>query len=195
MFWVRYFNEEQSKLTRTVFNISFYFPTAVKQVIFDNRMDDEDYMLCPLYPPSNGNPNGDFQIGITGKLEQRVGSRRMETDKEGIDRELKEEVGIQANSYQNILPSVNMGKWKAYILKITDTLPTNGGSIPIISGRGRGRDSRHVGCIVYGKGRDIRKYMDSDVKPYDDEDNIVGVVAVKLKNIKQYVISGQEHRR
>lgn len=186
MVWVRYFTEIQSEYTTNDIHDSTYFPDTMKQVIFDQRIEPEHYILCPLYPPSTDHPHGDFQIGVTGKLEQRVGSREPEGNLEGIDRELKEEIGVQAYSYSDIRPSViNLrGRWSAYILNIEDAEPTSGGQIPIRTPRG---PRKRVGCIVYGSMLSIREYMNSDIRPYTDDDGIVGVVAITAKEAREKV--------
>lgn len=189
MVWVRYFTMQHSKYTTDDIHISTYFPDIMKQVIFDQRLDSEHYILCPLYPPSRKHPYGDFQIGVTGKLENRINSKKpLESNIEGIDRELREEIGIQPKFYSDIKPSVIRPRenWVSYILNIEDTLPTLGGRIDIKKPKG---PPNRVGCIVYGDMNSIREYMNSDIRPYTDNDGIVGVVAISVKEARKRVSS------
>ena len=60
-----------------------YFPNNLCEAVFHDDIEDDDYILCPYYS------DGDFQVGVTGSIANN------ETYKEGMLRELGEEIGLK----------------------------------------------------------------------------------------------------
>lgn len=182
MVLVRYFNEDKP-VEKNNLKVSRHLPYIMKQILYDSRILDKHYMLCPLYP------EGDFQIGVTGRLEKRLNSQESkESPKLGMDRELKEEIGIKVYNFRDIKPSVvHLGGEKhsyGYIVNINDCTYTTGGEIKIGVHTG---NIKKVGCIVFGNKSQINSYMNAPVIPYTDSDGIIGVVAVSVGDIRKHI--------
>lgn len=186
--YVREFSESKCYTSNTnVYPLSKYFPFPMKDMLYrSKKIRQDDYILCPLYV-KQGNKGGDFQLGITGTVEEK------EEYSETLKRELGEEVGlIPTTSIVN-----KKYKWKrigrdsidfvTYELSISDCRSLNQEDLDnmnkvVVSDN----PNKKIGCYVYGNLQDILKYLNSpQIYRFKSEDEINGIVAIQVKIAKE----------
>lgn len=172
-------------LPKNKYKWSTYFPMPMKIALYNKSIKNHHYIICPLYT------NGDIQAGVTG------GVGKHEQYKDGILRELGEEIGLVPYNKYNIKFIVNrkIGKFKnkkmsTYISNIVNLHPVEKhfNNIKLLDDEDDSR-YRKVGCLVYGTKKRILNFLENDnIYRYFSHDNIIGIVAVNVKIIKKYFI-------
>jgi hypothetical protein len=156
--------------------ISTYFPLEMNVSLFmcvlkHSLIKKDDYLLCPLYEA------GDFQIGVTGSCQGT------ETSNEGLKREVGEELGvIPAGKIYKIREFVNDTKtYSTYACDIKNCnfiLNKN-----LDKSKGKDNKNKKIGCFIFGNKTDILDFLSrGEIFPYKSEDNIIGVVAIKVSD-------------
>lgn len=140
----------------------------------------DDYIIGPLYRL------GDFQIGMTGTVEEK------ETFHNAISRELGEEIGLvpKANNSLNVL---KVSRYEKQTKKITFTVydiyikhcnPVTEYQDNAILSKNKDCNDK-VGCFIYGNKKDILDFLNSKIYRYKSEDDIIGLVAIQADHIFQ----------
>jgi len=181
--YYRVFNTNNTYILPTnKYKWSGYFPEPMKKALYNKSVKNNHYIICPLYT------NGDIQAGVTG------GVGVYEKYKDGIIRELGEEIGLVPYNKYNIKFIVNQKighkKMSTYISNIVDLHPVEKQwhNVKLLDDED---DSRYkkVGCLVYGTKKRALKFLNTDnIYRYFSHDNIIGIVAVNVKTIKKQFI-------
>lgn len=195
--YVREFKE--SKCYKSNINIhppSKYFPFPMRDVLFrSKKINIDDYILCPLYEKKRG---GDFQIGMTGTVENK------ENFEKTLERELGEEIGLIPKN--NFDLTRRKYKWKKLNNEIIDFVTyeisinkckylTNEDILNKMKidldkedtpKNSLKNDKNKIGCFIFGDLSDISKFLNQPmIQRYYSEDEIIGIVAIQLKIIKE----------
>lgn len=186
--YVRFFRKKDYEVLRKPV-WSTYFPNNLCEAIFHNDIEDDDYILCPYYS------EGDFQIGITGNIAKN------ESYKEGILRELGEEIGLKpryspadieflSNSNMTLSKKRTMKdkRMSVYMVDILDLKPLVSTEHKKKKQIAKDSDNKKVGCIVYGDKKTILNFLSMvDIYRYYSTDKLKGIVAVKISEVRKYV--------
>jgi len=180
---VRYFDKDKVEITTLKF--SRYFPPFIEDIINEcGNMYDYLYILCPVYKDKT------FQVGVTGT---KVFGEEYD---EALQRELGEEIGLQAKKYKIIgnrrFPKSNKNTSnsifaKTYTINILDAMPLLIDDNNQIVTDGKDEKNKKVGCLVFGYKKDILDYMSQkNIYTYKDNDNIVGITLINFKTVRKY---------
>ena len=144
----------------------------------NNQINEDDYIFGPLYANKG---KGEFQLAITGKCKFN------ETLQHGLHREVGEEVGLYINRPQCLRNQTQVDKHTFFSCNINDTINITrdiytGEYIPSYPYKNE-RDDYYskVGCILYGNKNSVRNYMRETIVQWDNEDRIIGVAAVSVR--------------
>jgi len=164
------------KTDTSEYRVSRYFPRSMveglKKALQGSFIREDDYIIGPIYSA------GDFQIGMTGKMEEK------ETAHQAVQREMGEEIGLVPKSKSGLTgliswkskEGVTFNVFNIYIKDCTPVLEEQNHS--------QGPDSKNkVGCYVYGSKQDVLKFLDSHIYRYKSGDDIVGLAAIKADDI------------
>ena len=182
--YVRKFSQNNYEKSDTnTYPVSRYFPKTMSVALKIGlsgrgyiRLDD--YIIGPLYK------GGDFQIGMTGTIEEK------ESPYNAAAREMGEEIGlipkdnnalkiIRSDSYEKGNRRITFTVYDAYIKKC----------IPVLEFQNEADLSKtkdsydKVGCYIYGTKRDILEFLEGPIYCYKSPDEIVGLVAIKAEDI------------
>jgi hypothetical protein len=186
--YVREFCESKCYSSNTnVYPPSKYFPFPMKDMLYrSKKIKLDDYILCPLYV-KQGNKGGDFQLGITGTVEE----------KEEFDQTLRRELGEEVGLIPKISTTNKKYKWKRIG---RDTIDFVIYELPINDCRGLCQEdlenmdnivitdnpTKKIGCYIYGNLQDVLKFLNSpQIYRFKSEDEIYGVVAIQVKIAKE----------
>jgi hypothetical protein len=182
--YVRKFGHNNYEKSDTnIYTVSKYFPktmiTSLK-IGLSNKgyIRQDDYIIGPLYK------GGEFQIGMTGTIEEK------ESPYNAAAREMGEEIGlipkdnnslkiIRSDSYNKNNKKITFTVYDAYIKKC----------IPVLEFQNEADLSKtkdsidKVGCYIYGSKRDILEFLGGPIYRYKSPDEIVGLVAIKAEDI------------
>jgi hypothetical protein len=182
--YVRKFDQNGYEKSDTIkYPVSRYFPKSMLVSLKiglgkNGPIRTDDYIIGPLYK------SGEFQIGMTGTVEEKESSHH------AAARELGEEIGlvpkndfalkpIRTNSYDKGGKKIIFTVYDAYIKKCMPVLAHQNNA-----DLSKGNDcSNKVGCYVYGLKRDILDFLNGQIYRYKSEDDIVGLVAIKAEDI------------
>jgi hypothetical protein len=171
--YVRFFKSD--KVIKTTVEQSRYFPFPMRDSFRKLRTQRNLYIVCPIFS------KGDFQVGITGKMEER------ETSQDAVYREVGEEVGLVPKK----INFINTYVWKnditfyIYNINIKDCVKVL--NTDTVS---RNEDTKHkkVGCFVYGEEDDVVEYLKSPIiNVYKNNDDIIGIAGVRIGDVKMYM--------
>lgn len=187
--YVRFFRKKDYEVLRKPV-WSTYFPNNLCEAVFHDDIEDDDYILCPYYR------DGDFQIGVTGSIAKN------ESYKEGILRELGEEVGLKhrySPADVEFLSNGNMTlgskrttkkdkRMSVYMVDILDLKPLDSKEHKKKKQTAKDSNDKKVGCIVYGDKKTILNFLSMDnIHRYHSTDKLSGIVAVKISDVRKYV--------
>jgi len=161
---------------------------------------DENYILCPLYKPSKKNINditdnyewSDFQLGFTGTLKSNEIVRGFPDYYEGYKRELSEELGLViknddvVSEFDLIEYTDDYGKTKnikIYNINLSQLELNKKVKKPSSF---KDVKKEKIGGFVHSNELNVLKYLNSDIILSSNEDNLVGVIAVKAIFAKKY---------
>jgi hypothetical protein len=161
-------------------SISQYFPLSLYKALFSDKVEADEYILCPLYKFKG---SFDIQLGMTGT--QFVGEPSFHT----ATRELQEELGIKPNeleSLQKISSDVTLRKnVTSYVLKLKDCRTIE---YPRPATNRKDSKNKKIGCIVCGKENEIRRYCNAKyIYRKHSSDPIVGVIALPVLMVQRLV--------
>lgn len=180
---VRYFDKNTIEITNLKF--SRYFPPFMQDIFKEfGGVYDFLYILCPVYQ------DGTFQVGVTGT--KTVG----EEYDEAFQREIGEEVGLQAKKFKVIgnrrFPRSSKNTQnslfaKTYIVNISEAIPLLKDDHNQVVTEEKDERNKKVGCIIYGYKKDIIQYMTKNkIYTYKDNDSIVGLTLINFKTVRKY---------
>ena len=182
--YVRFFKSPKME-EKLDMKMSTYFPDKMKDgLVLGEQLNifkKDDYILGPIYAKVH-----DFQIGVTGSLEER------EKAQEGMTRELGEEIGLIPYTYASLETLVEAERkapkpFKVFALSIKHALPVpeSQDKKRITSSNKVGKDTkRKVGCFLYGSKEELLAFLQTEkIFRYYNTDKIVGVGAIKLSDI------------
>jgi ADP-ribose pyrophosphatase YjhB (NUDIX family) len=187
--YVRFFKKKDYEvLKRPVW--STYFPNNLCEAIFHNNIEEDEYILCPYYS------DGDFQIGVTGSIAKN------ESYKEGVLRELGEEIGLKPRYSPADIEFLSNGKMtlgknrttkdkrmSVYMVDILDLKPLTNTEHNKKKQTAKDSNNKKVGCIVYGDKKTILNFLSmDDIYRYYSTDKLKGIVAIKISEVRKYVI-------
>ena len=139
-----------------------------------NDFEDNDYFICPWYKNFK-NPN--FELCVGGKIKFN------ELNNEGVMREVQEEVGIKTDKNNlKFIKNETIRKTTKSIYKLniqnfeTSTFETDNTCMDNIYNR--------IYCIVYGKKKDILKYIKNI--SFKTNKEIDGVIAIPYKKLREF---------
>lgn len=157
----------------------------------NNQINEDDYIFGPLYPNKrkgqvSRDENGsaipaEFQLVITGKCKFN------ETLQYGVHREVGEEVGLYIEHPQCLRNQTQVRRHTFFSCNINDTVNITrdiytGGYIPSYPYKNEMDDFySKVGCLIYGNKTSVHNYMRGNIVQWDNEDQIVGVGAVSVR--------------
>jgi hypothetical protein len=179
--YVRKFNEKNyTKSDTKEYKISSYKPyimlTSLFYLVNDFYIEKDDYILCPLYSA------GDFQIGITGSTQGQ------ESVQQGFIREVAEEIGLIIDTlYASKKEKNNNRSFNTFFANIADCVPVKRPDIN--ASKGRDNSNIKVGGYIHGNRNDILEFMSNKkIYTYINNDDIIGLVAIKVTDILDYLI-------
>lgn len=159
----------------TTYTFSTYFPKMMRKAMNSHMIKENHFVLCPLYD------KGDFQIGVTGKVKLR------ETFFHGINRELGEEVGLIIKNRKKLYYIKPITKKntinQSFVINIKDTKPVPINNKNFIDLR-PDTNNKKVGCIIYGEESDIISFMQKPIYRFLNDDKIIGLVSINVKDVK-----------
>jgi len=189
----RIYSIDSSLLTRC--EISTYLEEPMAHALMN--IPDENYILCPLYSPRYKNISSDnyewsdFQIGFTGTLKNKEIHKGVPDYFEGYKRELSEELGLLINSVSTIEEFKEISYTDEYrrpkniemynielsdlVLNTEQTRPSKSPDIKTLK----------IGGYIHSNLTNVLKYLNSDIILSSNEDNLVGIVAVKSEFAKE----------
>lgn len=158
----------------------------------NNQISEEDYIFGPLYPnkrrgkvlrDDNGAPiPAEFQLAVTGKCKFN------ESAQFGIRREVGEEVGLSIDHPRSLRNQTQVGQHMFFSCNINNTknivrdIYEEGKYIPSYPYKNEMDDRcSKVGCVIYGNKTVVHNYMSGNIVQWDNEDKIIGVVAVSVR--------------
>jgi len=183
----RLFSEKSVKM-EIPYNLSRYFPfpmkNSLKKLYEKGYIRHTDYLLCPIYS------TGDFQIGVTGSVEKG------EEPHISVCRELGEEIGVVPkerpwiiNEYLWRRQNKQLIKFYTYQMYIKDCVPVLEHQHQAILSKNVDRNDMKVGCYVYGDRKNVLAFLNSErIYVYRSMDGIIGVCAIKLKEILPLIL-------
>lgn len=186
--YVREFNENKYYQSNTnVFSPSKYFPFPMKEILCKSKnIKDTDYILCPLYSKKDNFLKSDFQLGVTGTVEEK------EDFKDTLFRELGEELGLIPKTINELKrfkwrrshkDTIEFVVYEANIKNCTLILDSDE---KIFTVREENHIDKKVGCYIYGELKDILQFLDSPkINRYKNEDEICGIVAIQKRIAKE----------
>lgn len=159
---------------------TYYIQEELVRMAMRSRLiNDNDYVLCPLYGELITREFGDFQFSATETY------KRDESDFSAFDRCLGEELGL---FYDNDdMPYneqfIHGGKeWFNTIININELTKIR---FPRRNDNRPDNARKKMSTIVYGNKRNILNYLNGVIKFDASNDDIVGVVAIKFKEAKR----------
>ena len=182
--FVRKFNENAFVESSTdTYEILYYLPDPMKKAYIYLRSVDkmrrDDYLICPLYSA------GDFQIGITGTVEED------ESLAHAIYREMGEEIGFvpDEKGLKVVDDYISKGKpFRVYDAFYQFCIPVNSALNNVKLSRSKD-SKKKVGAFFYGPRQRIFKNVLEypKISRFKNEDDIVGFVAVQVGNIDKII--------
>lgn len=170
--YIRMFNTE--KVIKKTIKQSKYFPYPMRDA-FKKLKDQRDlFIICPIFS------NEEFQVGITGKMEEN------ETIKDCVIREVGEEVGLVPDKIDFINDYIWKGSITFFIYNIDIK---NCRNVIDCSSKSKFEDIKHkkVGCFIYGEEEEVYSYLKSKISVYKNNDDIIGIAGVKISDIKMFI--------
>ena len=153
------------------------FP-VFRKILESNIVNDEQYILCIFYKDNYNNVDIQFGSSETAKY--------TETYIKTLSRCLGEELGLNIigqnidnyNFHNFTFKNKNINLWAINIENLNKNSQIQNENIS--------PDNRNnkTYCIIYGNEKNILEYMNSEVKLDKSEDNIKGIIAIKLKDLK-----------
>ena len=179
-------------------NIKFsnILPKIIQDAMYNKEIRDDMYILCPVYQINDNYINNNYdmdhminkysnlQIGITGSIKH--GDSYYKT----FVKELGEELGLQPIKGYKFNEYRNFSKEKVkivYIVNINKLTPVSE-SLDL----DRGIDNRNIkiGSIIYGTKTNILNFLTlKKIILNQSNDNIIGIAAINVKFIREYVIN------
>jgi hypothetical protein len=151
-----------------------------KKIIKMNVIKDEEYILCIFY--KNNKNKFDIQFGTSETAKYN------ETYINTLKRCLGEELGlnileknINYNFHNFNFKNKNVNLWAINIENLKKNKEVKDENINV--------DNRNnkTYCIIYGNENNILEYLKDDIILDKSEDNIKGIIAFKLKDIKKII--------
>lgn len=165
--------------------VTTYLPEPLIEALFHEDISNNDYVLCPHYT------DGCTQIGITG-----TGADN-ESDRTSMIREMGEEIGLKPEHAYDLKRITRKeyftpkGKIliSVYIADMDHLVPLECEEHSLDVANGKDNRTRKVGCIVYGSKAEILDgYLMSEyIHRYYSEDNISGVLAMRVSDARAFV--------
>lgn len=168
------FKEHLSK-----YNLQF---PVLKKIFKMNLINDEDYILCVFYN-NNKNNNIDVQFGTSETAKYN------ETYINTLKRCLGEELGLKIidkninyNFHNFSFKNKNVNLWAINIQNLKKIEVKNENININIDNK-----NNKTYCIIYGNENNILEYLKNNIILDKSEDNIKGIIAIKLKDIKRLI--------